>query len=54
MFLKGRGYSAYANYEAKVSLGVNSAKGSNDGITYVSFDEHDINKKIVKFSEPSG
>ena len=37
VFFKGRGFTAYGGYEAKVSLGLNSAKGSNEGITYVSF-----------------
>ena len=52
--MKGRGYTTYGNYEAKVSLGLNSAKGSNEGITYVSFDEKDSSKKIFKYNAPAG
>lgn len=39
MFMKGRGYTLYGNFEAKVSIGLNSATGSNDGICNISFDE---------------
>jgi hypothetical protein len=54
IFLKGRGYTAYGSFEAKVNLSVNSAKGSNDGITYVSFSEADTHSNIIKFSVPAG
>lgn len=35
-------------------MGLNSAKGSNEGITYISFDDKDFKKKIVKFTTPPG
>ena len=52
--MKGRGFAAFGNFEAKVSLGINSAKGSNEGITTISFDEKDCSKRIVKFDVPPG
>ena len=54
IFMKGRGYTAYGSFEAKVSLGLNSAKGSNEGITHVSFHESDFKRQVVKFSVPPG
>ena len=54
IFFKGRGYTIYGGYEAKVSLGLNSAKGSNEGITHISFDPQNIKRDVVKFSVPPG
>ncbi len=36
--MKGRGYTVYANLEAKVDIGLNSASGINDGYVIISFD----------------
>lgn len=52
--MKGRGYWAYGSYEAKVNLSLNSATGSNEGITYISFDQNNFKKNIVKFTVPPG
>lgn len=52
--MKGRGYTTYGSYEAKVNMSLNSARGSNDGITYISFDESNFKKKILKFTTPPG
>ena len=37
-----------------MNLGLNSAKGSNDGVTFVSFNPQDLSRNIVKFSVPPG
>jgi hypothetical protein len=54
MFMKGRGYTLYGNFEATVSVGLNSATGSNDGVCHISFDEKDYSKKIVKYNYQPG
>ena len=54
ILMKGRGYTAYGSFEAKVNLSLNSAKGSNEGVTYISFDENDMKKKMIKFNVPPG
>ena len=54
VFMKGRGYTIYGSFEAKVNMGLNSAKGSNDGICSISFDEKRIDRKVVKYSYPEG
>jgi hypothetical protein len=42
VLLKGRGYTLYANLEAKVDMGLNSANGINDGYVNISFDGNEI------------
>ena len=54
MFVKGRGYTAYGSFESKVSLGLNTAKGKNEGVVNISFDALDYHKKLVKFTFPTG
>ena len=43
VFLKGRGYYAYGNFEAKVQMGINSASGINDGFMNVAFSNDNPN-----------
>jgi len=52
--MKGRGYTIFGNFEAKVNIGLNTASGSNDGICHISFDEKDYSKKIVKYNYQPG
>ena len=54
VLLKGRGYTVYANLEAKVDMGINSASGINDGNVNVSFSENSFDSNVIKFTSPPG
>lgn len=36
--MKGRGYTVYGSFEAKVQMGINSASGINEGFNHIKFD----------------
>ena len=54
IFMKGRGYTVYGSKEPKVELSLNSACGSNEGYLNISFDDEDITKKVIRFSNGGG
>ena len=50
LFMRGRGYKVFGNFEAKVEMGMNSASGINDGFNNIVFDDG----TVIKLNSPPG